>query len=235
MSISEKVLKTIEENNIRPLARWKFVMRNTATWFVGFLAIIAGTLGVSTLLHLIQDNDWNVYQYFGRTFFEHVLTVFPYFWLVALAAFVFLAYVLIRHTRTGYRYTTLFFIATILSTSIILGAIFFMLGTGEYVENALSKNIGAYAALPHNKLSIWNKPRIGLLSGTITEIEGNDEFILNDFTNQEWMVIEDNALWQNKNLRTMGTRIKLLGAYENNGVFIATEIRPWDTENKKVK
>lgn len=235
MSISEKVLKTIEDNDIRPRARWKFVIKNTVIWFVGLLAIIAGTLGVSTLLHLIQDNDWNVYQYFGRTFFEHVLAVFPYFWLVALAAFVFLAYILIRRTRTGYRYTTLVFITTILSTSVLLGVIFFMFGTGEYVENTLSENIGVYAALPHNKLSIWNKPRIGLLSGTITEIEGTDEFILNDFTNQEWMIIEDNTEWQNKNLRTLGARIKLLGAYENNGVFIATEIRPWDMQTQKVK
>lgn len=227
MSISDNVFKTIEEKNIQPTARWKFVIKNTVAWLLGIIAVVIGTIGVSALLHIIRDDDWSVYQYTGKSFFEYVITIFPYFWLIVFFLFVFLAYLIISRTKTGYRYTAVVFFGVTLLISILLGSVLFVFGAGEYVDDALLQNVGVYAALPHNKTEIWNRPTIGLLSGTITRIFDNDEFILTDFTNQEWIIIDDAATWQNESLRNIGEKIKLLGAYENDGVFIAAEARPW--------
>lgn len=235
MSISDKVLHTIEEKNIQPAARWKFVLHNIVIWLLGIIAVAIGTVGVSTLLHIVSDSDWDVYQHLGKTFFQYVIAIFPYFWLVVLVLFVSIAYLILKRTKIGYRYTMLIFFGTAFLISVLLGTILFLLGMGQYVDDALSQNIDIYATLPHNKTAVWSQPDVGLLSGTITEIVDENEFILNDFSNQEWVVIEDDATWIESDSRAVGEKVKLLGSYENDGVFIVTEIRPWEATKPKVK
>ena len=228
MSISDNVLKTIEENNIAPVARWKFVIRNIALWTLVVVSMLIGALAVGTLLHIIHNNDWDIYEYLGKTLFTYVTTVFPYLWLFAAALFLGLTYAIVRQTKTGYRYATLVFFAIILLVSVMLGTVFYLFGVGKCIDEALLHYIPAYTDLPHNEISIWNSPGLGLLSGTITEIVNDNVFVLEDFSHNEWVIIEDDADWRRGGLRTVGSEVKLIGAYENEQVFVAREIRPWE-------
>lgn len=228
MSISDNVLKTIEEKNTTPVARWKFVIRNIVIWALALVFILIGALAVSTLLHIVHNNDWDIYEYLGKTLFAYITTVFPYLWFFAATLFLTLAYVAVKQTKMGYRYATLVFLAMILLVSVILGTALYMFGVGKYIDEALLRYIPAYTDLPHNELSIWNSPGLGLLSGTITEIVNDDVFVLEDFSHNEWVIIEDDADWRNEGLRTVGSEVKLIGAYENEQVFIAREVRPWE-------
>ncbi|MFA6365252.1 MAG: hypothetical protein WCW78_02520 [Candidatus Paceibacterota bacterium] len=227
MSLTDNIFAEIKEKHVTPTARWKFVLTNSALWIAGIFSVIAGTIGVSTLFHIVDDGDWDIYQYFDRTFLGHIFTVFPYFWLAVCVIFIFLTYYTIRNTKKGYRYTTHMIVLVGLLISIIAGSGFFILGVGEGVDELFSDNISLYTALPHQKKVIWNHPEHGLISGVIKEIKNDNEFILEDFSKNEWSVKESSTTWKGVGKRDVGSKIKLIGTKESDFVFIPQEIRPW--------
>ncbi len=233
MSIQEKVLKQISEQRIEPTARAWFTFKNISLWFAAVVFGILGTLAAGTLLHVLDDGDWDIYGYFGRSFIEHSLIIFPYFWVAVIILFVSLAYVMTRITKTGYRYRThMLVIAGVLMVA-VTGSALYALGIGQEIDEALTSYSTLYTQLPHHKENIWSRPEVGLLSGTITRILNNNEFALKDFTGHTWTIEEGDVEWKRGAARKVGTKLKLIGMQENDTVFVATEVRPWETVGGK--
>lgn len=232
ITTGEKVMQVIEKRQIEPTARWKFVLKNNARWAAAFISSIIGTLGIATLIHVIDEGDWDIYRYFGRDFTGHAAIVFPYFWLAIVALFAMLTYVMTRSTKRGYKFARPAIIITGLLTFAIAGSALYVFGIGEQIDETLSAHSTLYTQLPHHKITIWSHPRAGLLSGTITRIISADEFSLVDFSRHTWTVQDHEAQWTSGTMRSEGTTVKLIGTQSNEQEFSATEIRPWRAQNK---
>lgn len=229
MNIQEKVIQKIKEEHIEPISRWKFVASNYSLWGATVGLVIIATLGLSTLLHVINEGEWDIYENFNMSFAHYVATVFPYVWLMLFLVVGLFAFLVLRLTKRGYRYTTGVVVSIGLITSTIFGFTFFFLGAGSFIDEALTNHILLYRTLPHHNVSIWNNPSKGLVAGTITEIESPTQFTLVDFNKIPWTIVESSTTWQRSPLRVVGAKIKIIGSSNNNGTFSAIEIRPWQT------
>ncbi len=225
--ISEKVLKTIEKKQITPKARWFFVLKNYIIWIFSAVFIIFGSLSVSTILFILTTHDWDVYDYLGRSFFEHVLISIPYLWIFIFSLLILIAYYDFVHTKYGYRYAVFHIFIGIIVSSLILGTILFCLGVDSEIHEAFSKNVPFYNNLIYYKEDIWNRPEKGLLAGEVVDIKDKNEFVIKDFQGKIWHITGDNIIWPDGIMLQKGIKIKIIGKKQSNDIFYGRIIRPW--------
>ncbi len=125
MDISEKTFKKIEEENITPKARWRFLLKDYSIWLFFAIAVAVGAIAVSTIIFMLTTNDWDIYERLGRSFFEHIFFSMPYFWILIFLVFILVAYNDFKYTRLGYRYEMRLIILGSVAMSLFLGLVIF--------------------------------------------------------------------------------------------------------------
>ena len=232
MDISQKTLKTIEEKKIRPEAKWHFLLKDYSLWFFFVFSVILGALSVSAILFMVTDHDWDVYEYLDRSLFEHVFISMPYLWISILLFLMFFAYYDFEHTRQGYRYEIHKIILASVLISIIFGAVLFFGGVGQGIHEVFSRQVPFYNNLVYDKYDVWDNPQKGLLSGEITNVENENEFLLRDFKGNFWRIDKEESLecldrCFDESLIQTGRQIKLIGQMGTDSIFFVKAIRPW--------
>ncbi len=227
-TITQKAIEKINNENIKPKAKWQFLLKNNLLWLMSALVIFVGSLATSVTVFLLTDNDWDTYQYTDKNLLESILLSLPYFWLLIIIIFIFLAYYNVRHTTEGYKYKAFIIILISVISSVIIGTIMFNAGIGLKIDKVSSMNIPYYNNLVQHKTDMWVRPNNGLLAGKINGVK-NDQLVLIDFNNKKWIIeINSSTLVRGRSKLQSGEEIKLIGKIniETNN-FTADEIRPW--------
>jgi len=226
--ISKEVLKDIEEKKIAPRSRWFFFLKNYLIWFLFLVFLILSSLALSTILFLLTTQDWDVYDYLGRSFLEHVFLSLPYLWIIIFSLLILLLYYDFSHTKHGYKHAIwhTFIISFILS--LVLGTVLFLLDVDSEIHETFSKKLPFYNDLIYYKEDIWDKPERGLLAGEILEVENNNDFTLRDFQGRIWHIEGKNISWPDDLIPQKGLKIKIIGQEESNDVFLGKTCKCWD-------
>jgi len=226
--LSADILKEIKQQDITPIPRWKFLLKNYGIWIIFGLLIILGSLSVSVVIFMFTDHDWDVYKYLNKSFTESILLAIPYFWFVLVSAFLAFAYYDLRRTKTGYKYNFVKIGAINILASVLLGVIFFYSGLGLRIDRIFADNIPYYREI-HSFAGprVWQNPENGLLVGEITSLKEDGNFEIRDLKNQNWLVKCINCLWGGNLVGEQGMLVKLIGKITGDQVFEVSQIRTW--------
>jgi len=217
INISDKTLKLINQNQIKPIPRWEFVFKNWGLW-VGFgLCLILLILGISV-------------SWFGLV--DNIIT--PYFWLFIALVFLIMAYLLFEKTKKAYHFSKWKIIISIILIGLIVGGVLFKIGLAANLDKQLDKKIPYYRQMVPKKMKVWSNPESGYLSGTIIKITNNDDFKIRDFNDKVWTIDGQNMVAKSRVKMEIGEEIKIIGTKDNDSSFKAEEIRPWNGMNKNM-
>jgi hypothetical protein len=228
MDVSEKTLKTIEEEKITPQPRWHFLLKDYFIWVLFTASIIIGAMATSAILFMLTANDWDVYDYLDRTLFQYIFISLPYLWILVLAVFIIAAYYNFKYTRRGYHYEIYVIILGSVLISALLGLVLFFGGLGEGIHEIFAKQVPFYNDLVYDKKDVWNNPAKGLLGGQFINVENEQNgFLLRDFNGKIWQIKKGNSLCCDSSLIQTGKEVELIGRMEDENLFFVSSMRPW--------
>ncbi len=226
MDNSKKILEKIKSENIQPIPRWKFVLKNGSLWTTFAIAVIFGALAFSIVLFSIQQSEFDLLSHMSHSRLEFFLGLLPFFWIISLVTFLILAIFSIQHSKKGYKFTVSRLVGISTALSILIGTLFFIAGGAEKLENAFAVNVEIYESIQEKRIKTWMNPEAGFLSGTITGIKENS-FQITDFDKKSWTVVYDDVFISSRVLLEPGELVKLVGKITDKQTFQAEEIRPW--------
>lgn len=226
MKGSDKLISKMKNQNVKPIPKWRFTLKEWLIWFLLLISVTIGGLAFSVILFAIQQLDFSLVSHMSHSKFEFFLALLPFLWIVLLMIFLILSVISIKKSKRGYKFTPFKMVIINALFSILLGTLFFIGGGAEWLDNAFDVSIEAYESINEKKIKMWNLPDDGRLSGTI-EKTGDSTFFLVDFKNKVWEISYLNAFVSPSVFIEEGERIKIVGEKLSNKMFRADEIRPW--------
>lgn len=225
-NLIESTIKKIKDQQIRPEPKWKYLSKKGAEWFLIGLVIVLGAVAVTTAFTLLLELDWDLHDLLHQSKLFFAFTSLPYFWLLLLIFFAILAFLEIRRTENGYRFSWGKILGIILVGIFVFGAIFSWAGYGQNF-NRMMKSMPYYEQNIMDKESQWMRPEKGLLAGAILSVS-DKSLSVKDLKGGEWIVsIESETLIRPMADIAVGEKIKIIGKKQDDASFVATEIRPW--------
>ncbi len=217
----QELLGKIKKDHIEPIPRWHFLLKDYIVWFFGILSLIVGGLAFSIVIYLLAFNDWGIYSQIDESFLEFVLLTMPYFWILFLVFFGFLVYHNIKHTKKGYKYSFKSIMIANVVISVVLGGLFFQVGIGQALDDALGETVPVYAKVLNRQMHFWSQPEKGRLSGLVVSVENEENFTLLDLHQNEWWVVSKSDY---RGSVEVGRPVKILGNVIGDNQFEAKRI-----------
>jgi len=231
--ISQKVLKIIEEKNIAPKSKWKFLLKNYLFLTVFSLSLFVGALTVSVIIYMLKTNDWDLYSYVSNSLIRFILITLPYLWIMGLVVFVVIAYFNFRHTKKAYCHRIPTIIIGTIGIVSLLGLLFYDVGVGQAVNDNLREYIPAYNKFVEEREKIWHKPEKGMISGEV--IFADEENIkMRDHDGKVWIISRENLQDSDEKVLTPGYKIKVMGERINGDNFNPKRARPFPKDVKGI-
>ncbi len=227
--ISEEVLEKIKKENIHPIPKWQFMLKDSFVWSLFALNLILGSIGFAIIIFLLVNNDSvgdftltkNIWQWF-------VLSI-PVAWILLTGLFLFVAFYNFKNTEKGYRFSVGKKVLLNVGITVLLGFMLYSSGFSERLNNIFIESVPFYTDVLDLRQEVWMRPQEGYLSGMILEInQDKEEMLLRDLDGKVWSIAYGDALVKGRVTLAVGERIKLLGKMSSSTGFDATEIRPWE-------
>lgn len=226
MERSRKIIEKIKSENIQPIPKWYFTVKNGLIWLVFVISVIFGAMAFSVVLFAIQQTDFNLLTHLSHSRFEMMLGLLPYFWIIALAISLAVAVFSVQNSKRGYKFTWVRLFGFSTGISILLGTLFFTSGGAQWLEQKFMEQIPVYESIREKKIKMWMQPEAGYLCGTIQE-HSDQSFHLLDFADNIWEISYQDAFMPPSVQLKKGEVIKLIGQVIEAEHFLAEEIRPW--------
>jgi len=224
MDLSKKVLDKITHDKITPKPRYTFLVKNYLVWAGSGLAIFLGMQAVAIMIYLVKSQDWDIYGSVGSRG-EFLILSIPYFWIISLALFIFLAYYNIKHTKSGYKYKFSTILIGYFVLTAILGGTSYAFGLGESLEGIFTEKVPVYEKMMNYRHKMWQAPSEGLLVGKVHEAE-NDILTIKDLKGETWYVNISSTTIPDFIRTKPGIMIKIKGEITSENKFKAYQIYP---------
>jgi heme/copper-type cytochrome/quinol oxidase subunit 2 len=228
----KKISQLINENKIKPTAKWKFVFKNSLIWISFILSLSIGAAAFSIILYSIQQTDFELMSHFSHSKLETVLVFLPFFWIITLIIFSIFAFFSFKKYKKAYKYSPLSIITLSTFLSVLFGTLFFISGGAKKIEKSFANKVSIYKSLEEKKMKIWMNPKDGVLSGTIQRSTKDTIYII-DFKSNKWKITYKDVFIPPRLNLEKGEKIKLIGKQINNQLFIASGIKPWGGFNQQ--
>jgi len=227
----QKIIEQIKSRKIFPRPRWLFILRNYGIWLAGSLAIIFGSISSALLIYLGQGGDLELHRRAGASLLEIFLLSLPFFWLAASVVFVYLAYLNLKNTDTGYRYSPWLIGLAVLLISLLAGFILYNSGLSRTIDNALGRNMPLYEYVANPQIGFWSDQKRGHLLGIIAPGTDSNNVALWDREQQLWLVDVSHVHLPSGLLpvdfrRLIGKPVGFWGKKVSNGLFEAQGFMP---------
>jgi len=144
-NISQKALKTIRDKKIKPKSKLEFSIKEYLFWLVFVLSVFIGSFAVSIIIFMVNRGG------LGR---QSALLNVPYFWIIVLLIFLFLAYFNFKHTKKGYRYNPYLVVVTSVLISIVFGFVIYGFDQAERTDRMLYQKVPIYRKMIHYESNI---------------------------------------------------------------------------------
>ena len=230
--ITKKVLEKIKKEEIKPEAKWKFLLKNYFVWGLFAISIIVGALAVAVIIFGIKISDWDMYDRLAGGPVKFLIMTLSYFWLLIFVVFVSVAYYNLKHTKKGYKYNIFTIVAVSLLSTILLGGFAYTVGFGEKLENSLVQKAPFYNGMEHKREMMWNQHERGVLAGKILELR-EGELDLEDIEKIRWRVFTGSAEMMPTVVLEDGKMIGIFGKKIDDNTFEAHKIMPFKKNGLK--
>ncbi len=176
-TLKKEVLERIVREEITPVSKTLFALKNILFWTLWILTMLLGALAVAVLIFTELNIGWEFYEMTHKnalTFFAHSL---PYLWILLLGAVVILGIYNLRHTKTGYRYSLVVVVLVGVCGSVLGGVVLHSYGMGKVLDEGFGKFMPMYVPVRSEREGFWRQPERGLYTGTITALD-NEQMVM---------------------------------------------------------
>lgn len=222
------IMHKIEAENIAVHNRAWFLLHDAAFWSLWFLSALIGALGLSATMFVLKSSDWRWYTVTHESLFAFATDVMPSLWLSLFVVMCLLAYLNLRHTPRGYRYSSGLLIALNLVATVMLSVLLAIAGTGKFVDEQIGKHLPRYVPVMHKQEMHWSKPQDGLLIGKVTHVDQVAQiFILESWEASEMNV--DGHLLSLEEWELLGlprAKVRVIGIPHDSSPFVACIVLP---------
>ncbi|MDF1497664.1 MAG: hypothetical protein P1P90_06480 [Patescibacteria group bacterium] len=225
MENSQKLLDKIQKENIEQRKKSEFAAKNIFFWTMFTLSVLIGGLATSVLIFAFGQTEFDLLSHITHSRVELFLGMLPIVWIFFSFVFLAASIALLRKTKKGYKYSPVLVLMGNLIMSLILGTVIYFSGGAVKIESIFAKNVPGYQSVEEKKTAIWSAPEDGFLSGTIISVE--NEVILQDWNGKDWKIDTKDALIRGRVSMRIGEEVKIIGEMSSEGLFKASEIRPW--------
>ena len=233
---SKKVLEKIKKEEIKPIPKWHFMLKESFIWSLFVLSTILGSVGFGIVLYLLNNNDVLQDKTLVSNFWERIIFGIPFAWILLTLFFILVAYYNFKNTEEGYRFNVARIFLLSLLVSFLLGGILYTTKLSEKLNNLLTDNIPYYTHTMDMRNRIWMRPEDGYLAGKVKSINEKEKIlILTDLNGQEWKVNYVDATVRGRVHLIEDEDIKILGKQVSEGVFTAEDIRPWGGMGRRMQ
>ncbi len=225
--LPEKIIEAIKREGIEPRPRWQFLLKRSMLWSLATVATVLGGIAIAVIIFIFIDHDTNARAYLNESIFVDLLETIPFLWFGTLLLLIVITQYAIRHTKSGYRYTTARIVGAVIVSSVMLGIALSTMEVGERVQDFLAERVPYYNELTSTSKDVWSHPAKGLLGGTVTGVNSSEELKLTDFLNKDWLVDIGGIDVADRSIIREGLMIKMIGTQEDNSTFRAIRVLPW--------
>lgn len=223
-TVLDSVLDKIEKEEIHPIPKWKFVLKNIVSGVVISAGLIFGIIGLTMSFIYWSRIDADV-LHINSNIFEILSYTLPVFWIVVIGISLSLAYFTFISSEKGYKYSV--GLILILFGLIVIGSSTFSyfadarLGFSRNFENIVGRDIA------DPRFRMWNRPEDGFIAGEVKSKVDENLYII-DFVGRDWIVDTSNTMYSMRFDINEGTKIKVRGELVGDKTIKAIEIRPWE-------
>ena len=217
INISDKALKLINQQQMKPIPKWELVMKNWGLWLVLIISLGLLILGVGISWFGLVDN-----------------IIVPYLWLFIAILFLPLSFLLFEKTKRAYRFQKWQVIGLISVIGMTAGGLIFKIGVANQVDRTLESRISFYRQMVPMRMVVWNNPKSGYLSGEIVSVNSVNDFKIRDFNGNNWNITGQNPMVRGRVKMVVGEEIKLIGTQIDTNSFVVYEVRPWNGVGKNM-
>lgn len=226
--LPEKIIEEIKNRGIAPKPRWHFLLKRSVLWSLTAISTALGGIAVAVIIFIFIDNDAGARAYLNESIFMDLLETIPYLWFGTLLLIIGITQYAVRHTKFGYRYTTIRIVGVVIVSSVLLGIALNTLEVGERVQDFLALKVPYYKELVSTSKDVWSRPEKGLLGGNITDVISSEEFKLTDFQSKDWLIDSGQIEITDGTIIKPGSIIKIIGTKEDSTTFRAVKILLWN-------
>lgn len=225
--LSKSVLSKIKKEHIKPKPKWEFLLKDYVFWGLFGLCIIIGGLVASMMIFKLQIHDWDLHRPLGENFFKFHIKALPFFWILLLIGFIFVADYNFKHTRKGYRYNLPLIVIGSILVSIILGFALFGAGIAKSMDEKALQHLPFYKEMTLDKqIEMWSQVEKGLFGGEIMKIN-EDKIEIQGFKGGTLEINTDMIPKEMLDKLEEGMVIGGFGKKGDKGMLDAEKIKPW--------
>lgn len=229
--ISQTILHKIEKENIKPKARWYFVLEHGILWVPGILVTLLGAVAVAGIVYAVMHSGWEYNEFVYKTKVDFLIATTPFLWVISFALFNSLIVKALRTTHLGYRMSAKKIIIGSFTTSIILGCSVYVFDEKFEVDSLIRYPVHI------REKGVWSSPEQGRMSG-IVEKKYEKALLVRDFENRLWIVDMSGFgsttfpfVEEGKSIRVLGTtteNISINTDVNKEYSFVACALFPWE-------
>lgn len=228
---AQQVINKLDKDCVKPIPRWRFVMRNNSFWALWGLSVVIGACAVSATIFVFLNSGWRYHDITHDTFLKFFLDILPLFWLVSFALMILFGYYNIRHTNRGYRFSFYLIVLSSVVASFIGGTILYTIGVAGDIDD-FRKPLPFSSPMVFLEEGRWNNTNRGLVSGFVKSFDESKELlVLDSFSGEEKTLLTYELGALDKSMLTIGAHIRIIGGFTNDSspLFVACAILPWET------
>ena len=232
--ISKKILEKIEKESIKPIGKWSFILKDSFIWFLFILNMLFGSIGFAISTYLFELSDVLNLILSINDLIQLFILAIPVLWLILTLIFLFIGYINLKYTSGGYRYSIFKIFLINILLIIILGTLLSKIGVSERLNTFFAANIPSYEQSTDPRYTVWSRPEDGYIAGEILSIESNI-LKLQDLEGKMWNVDYSDAYIRGLAILDIEERVKVRGSIEDEGIFRATDILPWEGRGRHLQ
>ncbi len=226
MNNFDKIINTIEKEDIKPTPKWYFQLKNTTFWTIFVLALVVGSIAFSIILFSVQQTDFFILQHIHHSTTEAILALIPYFWLIAMSVFSLIGFFSFENFKKAYKHQWYSVLGLNVLLSLLIGTMLFLSGGAKYFDETFANQVEIYRSVEEQKTKHWMNPEAGFLAGEIIESK-IDTLLIKDFNDKNWTIFYHDMFIPPIIELEKGVKIKVMGGMQSDNAFKAEQIRPW--------
>ena len=215
------ILDKIKVENIKPKAKWYFMVQHVALWVPGILVTGIGAIAVAGELYALTHTGWEYREFVYPSTIAFFIAMVPVLWMASFVLFGSLIVRALRTTHRGYRFSTKAILLGSITTSVIVGV-------GAYIFDELLK-ADTFIRYPVHvrEEAVWFSPDMGRLLGSI-EVKNDHMIILRDKDNMVWTIDMSGFGTTSFPFVEEGNTIRIIGTSTDDHLFVACAVFPWE-------
>lgn len=229
VSMSERILETIEKEGITPKPKWHFFLHESFVWGLAGVFLIVGSIATALTMYIGNASRF-IEHHIAFSDMRYLFQIVPLLWILLFGIGVFYTVYALRETRRGYKWSSSWLVGLSLGASILVGSSAYVFGISEVIDRYLLTTVPLYKPLTSFHPGLWMDGENGVVAGVVTNVE-ETTFTIQKIDG-EYIKIQPVLENQNFKLQKLevGMRVRLVGTSTRVGdedVFEMFEIAPF--------